>query len=69
MLGDNLLKTMDETVFRTYRRVRLKTVKIATVNRDFETIRAMFRKAKKKEMDQEIPDFDGFVKSSSAAEP
>lgn len=64
VLGDDLLETMDETVFRTYRRERLKTVKIATVNRDFETIRAMFRKAKRKKWIKEIPDFDGFVEKS-----
>lgn len=64
VLGGHVLEAMDETVFRSYRRARLKAVKIATVNRDFESIRAMFRKAKRKKWIKEIPDFDGFVEKS-----
>ena len=63
-IGDNLINEMDETVFRQYRRDRLKSVTVTTVNRDFETIRAMFRKAKKKKWVREIPDFDDFIQKS-----
>ncbi|MGE3384997.1 MAG: tyrosine-type recombinase/integrase [Pyrinomonadaceae bacterium] len=63
-LGELLIGEMDETDFRHFRRNRLKSVKIATANRDFETIRAMFRKAKKKKWIREIPDFEGFIEKS-----
>lgn len=63
-IGENLINEMDETVFRQYRRNRLKSVTVTTVNRDFETIRAMFRKAKKKKWVREIPDFDDFIQKS-----
>ena len=63
-LGQHLISEMDETVFRQFRRLRLKSVKIATANRDFETIRAIFRKAKKKKWVKELPDFEGFIEKS-----
>ncbi len=63
-LGRELIGEIDETVFRKYKRKRLKSVSITTVNRDFESIRAMFRKAKKKKWIKEIPDFEGFIDKS-----
>jgi len=62
MGGDNLIAEIDETTFRTYRRKRLKQgVSITTINRDFESIRAMMRKAKKKKWIKEVPDFEDFI--------
>ena len=47
----------DEDLFRMFKLARLKTVGIATVNRDLETIRAMLKKAKKKRWIKDVPDF------------
>ncbi|MBX7060823.1 MAG: hypothetical protein K1X52_04135 [Pyrinomonadaceae bacterium] len=63
-LGRELINDMDETIFRKYKLKRLKSVSITTVNRDFESVRAMFRKAKKKKWIKEVPDFDGFIEKS-----
>lgn len=64
-LGDDLINEMDETVFRKYRRKRLRSgVTVTTVNRDFQTIRAMFRKAKRKKWIKEVPDFEDFIQTS-----
>lgn len=63
-LGRELISDMDETIFRKYKLKRLKSVSITTVNRDFESVRAMFRKAKKKKWIKEVPDFDGFIDKS-----
>ncbi len=63
-LGRELINEMDETTFRKYKLKRLKSVSITTVNRDFESIRAMFRKAKKKKWIKEVPDFDGLIDKS-----
>ncbi|QQS33047.1 MAG: hypothetical protein IPM50_00225 [Acidobacteriota bacterium] len=63
-LGRELINEMDETIFRKYKLKRLKSVSITTVNRDFESVRAMFRKAKKKRWIKEVPDFDGFIDKS-----
>lgn len=63
-LGRELINEMDETIFRKYKLKRLKSVSITTVNRDFESVRAMFRKAKKKKWIKEVPDFDGFIEKS-----
>lgn len=63
-LGQELINEMDETIFRKYKLKRLKSVSITTVNRDFESVRAMFRKAKKKKWIKEVPDFDGFIDKS-----
>ncbi|MBE7516129.1 MAG: hypothetical protein HS105_05905 [Chloracidobacterium sp.] len=63
-LGRELVNEIDETHFRKYKRKRLKTVSITAVNRDFESIRAMFRKAKKKKWIKEVPDFDDFIDKS-----
>lgn len=52
-----LIEDVDEDLLRRYRLARLKTVGIATVNRDLETIRAMLKKAKKKKWIKEVPDF------------
>lgn len=63
--GNNLIAEIDEAIFRTYRRKRLKQgVSITTINRDFESIRAMMRKAKKKKWLKEVPDFDDFIQKS-----
>lgn len=64
-LGENLINEIDDEIFRAFRRKRLKSgVTVTTVNRDFETIRAMFRKAKKKKWTKEVPDFDDFIHKS-----
>jgi len=63
-LGRELINEMDETIFRKYKLKRLKSVSITTVNRDFESVRAMFRKAKKKKWIKEVPDFDGLIDKS-----
>lgn len=63
-LGDRPITDIDDSDFRKFRRERLKSVKISTANRDFETIRAMFRKAKKKKWVKEVPDFEGFIEKS-----
>lgn len=63
-LGYEFINEIDEAVFRKYRRKRLKTVSVTTVNRDFETIRAMFRRAKKKKWIKEVPDFEDFIDKS-----
>lgn len=63
-LGRALIGEIDETVFRKYKRKRLKSVSITTVNRDFESIRAIFRKAKKKKWVKEVPDFEGLIDKS-----
>lgn len=52
-----LIGEADEDLLLRYKLVRLKTVGIAAVNRDLETVRAMMRKAKKKKWLKEVPDF------------
>ncbi|MBL0239493.1 MAG: hypothetical protein IPQ00_02790 [Chloracidobacterium sp.] len=60
--GSSLIHELDESSFRNFRKVRIgQGVTITTINRDFESIRAMMRKAKKKKWLNEVPDFDGFI--------
>ena len=56
---------LDESSFRAFRKKRINQgVTITTINRDFESIRAMMRKAKKKKWLKEVPDFDGFIQKA-----
>lgn len=55
--ADKLIREIDEDVIDTYRKKRLKSVGIATANRDMETIRRMLRKAKVKKWIKHVPDF------------
>lgn len=60
--GSSLIHELDESSFRNFRKSRIdQGVTITTINRDFESIRAMMRKAKKKKWLNEVPDFDGFI--------
>lgn len=60
--GDSLISEIDESTFRSFRKKRIAHgVTITTINRDFESIRAMLRKAKKKKWIKEVPDFDNFI--------
>ena len=59
-----LLADLDEDALRGFRRKRLKTVSVSTINRDMETIRAMLRKAKKKKWIREVPEFEDFIQKS-----
>lgn len=60
--GSSLIHELDESSFRNFRKSRIdQGVTITTINRDFESIRAMMRKAKKKKWLKEVPDFDGFI--------
>lgn len=60
--GNKLIADLDESVFRSHRKKRVgQGVIITTINRDFESIRAMLRKAKKKKWLKEVPDFEGFI--------
>lgn len=63
-LGPLLVGEIDEADLRKYRRKRLKSVEIATVNREMESIRAMMRKAVKKKWRKEHIDFDGLIDKS-----
>jgi integrase len=63
-LGTKLLNDIDDDVLRHFRRKRLKTVGIATANRDMETIRAMMRKAVKKKWKKDAIDFEGLIDKS-----
>ncbi len=57
-----LISEIDESTFRTFRKKRIKDgVSITTINRDFESIRAMMRKAWKKKWLKELPDFEDFI--------
>ncbi|MGB7200712.1 MAG: hypothetical protein WBD16_00425 [Pyrinomonadaceae bacterium] len=62
-IGDNaLISEIDDSTFRAYRKKRIKDgVSITTINRDFESIRAMMRKAWKKKWLKELPDFEDFI--------
>ncbi len=58
----SLIAELDESSFRNFRKTRItQGVTIATLNRDFESIRAMMRKAKKMKWLKEVPEFDGFI--------
>ena len=57
-----VISEIDESTFRTFRKKRIKEgVSITTINRDFESIRAMMRKAWKKKWLKELPDFEDFI--------
>ncbi|MBP9936357.1 MAG: phage integrase SAM-like domain-containing protein [Pyrinomonadaceae bacterium] len=57
-----LISEIDESTFRAFRKKRIKDgVSITTINRDFESIRAMMRKAWKKKWLKELPDFEDFI--------
>jgi len=57
-----LISEMDESTFRSFRKKRIKDgVSITTINRDFESIRAMMRKAWKKKWLKDLPDFEDFI--------
>lgn len=64
-LGKHLVQRIDEEVLDDYKVARLRSgVKFATVNRDLETLRAMFRKAVKKKWRREAIDFEGLIEKS-----
>ncbi len=57
-----LISEIDESTFRPLRKKRIQDgVSITTINRDFESIRAMMRKAWKKKWLKELPDFEDFI--------
>lgn len=65
IFGKLLINEIDEFVLRRYKLQRLKAgIKSATVNRDFETIRAMMRKAVKQKWLKETIDFSGLIDKS-----
>lgn len=63
-IGDVLINDLDEDVLRRFKRKRLKTVGIATVNRDFESIRRIVYKAIKKKWRKEALDFSELIDKS-----
>lgn len=57
-----LISEIDDSTFRSFRKKRIKEgVSITTINRDFESVRAMMRKAWKKKWVKELPDFQDFI--------
>lgn len=62
-IGERLLiSEIDDSTFRSFRKKRIKEgVSVTTINRDFESVRAMMRKAWKKKWLKELPDFEGFI--------
>lgn len=58
----HLIAEIDDSTFRSFRKKRIKEgVSITTINRDFESVRAMMRKAWKKKWLKELPDFEDFI--------
>lgn len=65
IFGKLLLEDIDEFVLRRYKLKRLKAgIKSATINREFETVRAMLRKAVKQKWIKEMIDFSGLIDKS-----
>lgn len=65
IFGKLLLNEIDELALRRYKLTRIKTgISPATVNRDFETIRAMLKKSVKMKWLKELPDFSGLIEKS-----
>ncbi|HEY8562781.1 MAG TPA: tyrosine-type recombinase/integrase [Pyrinomonadaceae bacterium] len=65
VFGKYLIEEVDEFLLRRYKLKRIKGgVKPATVNREFETIRAMMRKAVKKKWLKEMVDFSELIDKS-----
>lgn len=63
--GTFLIDEIDEFVLRRYKLKRLKAgIKSASINRDFETIRAMMRKAVKKKWRKDLIDFSDLIDKS-----
>lgn len=63
--GKILISEIDDSTFRSFRKKRIKDgVSITTINRDFESVRAMMRKARKKKWIEELPDFEDFIQKS-----
>jgi len=57
-----LISEIDDSTFRSFRKKRIREgVSITTINRDFESVRAMMRKAWKKKWVKELPDFEDFI--------
>jgi len=57
-----LISEIDDSTFRSFRKKRIREgVSITTINRDFESIRAIMRKAWKKKWLKELPDFEDFI--------
>lgn len=61
---DVLINEIDESTLRRFKRKRLKSVGIAAVNRDLESIRRMFYKAIKKKWRKEAIDFSELIDKS-----
>lgn len=59
-----LINDIDEEMIRRFKRKRLKTVGVATVNRDLESIRRMLYKAIKKKWRKEVIDFNELIDKS-----
>lgn len=65
IFGRQLIEDIDEFMLRRYKIQRFKSeIKPSSVNRDFETIRAILRKAAKKKWLKELPDFSGLIDKS-----
>ena len=65
ILGKHKVNDVDEDMLDDYKVSRLrKGSSFATVNRDLESIRAMFRKAVKKKWRKEAIDFEGLIEKS-----
>lgn len=65
VFGKMFIDEIDEFALRRYKLKRLKTgLKSASVNREFETVRAMFKKAVKQKWLKEMIDFSGLIDKS-----
>jgi len=65
IFGNMLIEEIDEFALRRFKLQRIKAnIKPATINRDFETIRAMMRKALKQKWLKEMIDFTGLIDKS-----
>lgn len=63
-IGNLMVEELSEEDLRKYKRSRLKTVKIATVNRDLELIRSMINRAMKKKWRKTQLDFKELLNKS-----